>query len=107
MVLCIPLCCEYLTVADSADSPSTGLKPPENIICPRCNCITDSCYKKDNRKCEICFLCLIPCGSGQTYLVCKSCGCNLGNPNLNRCKKCHVGSIVYTKYCMNCGSENI
>ena len=104
MVLCIPICCEYLSDPKAASKPENFAEPPSNILCPRCNCVSNTTYKKDAKRCKLCMCCSAPCGSSSAYLACSTCGFNLGNPRVSKCEHCNIATIIDTKFCSCCGN---
>lgn len=104
-MVCVPLLCSFSSTPSNIDPPESYPDPPQNVLCPRCNSLNDTVYKKDSKACNICFCCCLPCGSGNPYLACSRCGHNIGNIEIHRCRKCAVGTVCATDFCVNCGEK--
>ncbi|KAM0680459.1 hypothetical protein GINT2_001519 [Glugoides intestinalis] len=102
-MVCIPIVCSCPSVPKTVHTPSNYQDPPKNVLCPRCNTVNDTCYKVNKVRCEICFCCCIPCGKSNPYLACSRCNNCIGNIELYRCTRCHIGTTAKTRYCYNCG----
>ena len=105
MVLCIPLFCESISKPKTTSKPENFSEPPSNVLCPRCNSISNTVYKKDENSCKLCLCCSCPCGTSPAYLSCGTCGFNLGNPRVSVCEHCKIATIIDTEFCSCCGSK--
>lgn len=101
----VPILCNTVAIPKSVPTPEGSPEPPKNLLCPRCNAVSSTTYRKDLNRCDICFICAIPCKSGAPYLSCKSCGYNLGSSRIYCCSKCGIKSISKSNFCSSCGQK--
>ncbi|KAI5148457.1 hypothetical protein ENBRE01_0338 [Enteropsectra breve] len=101
----IPLICNSATNTKRVPTPDHYSTPPGNVICPNCNTQTDTEYKRDYHRCDICFCCCIPCGSSNAYLACTGCGLQVSTTEIFRCSSCKTATTFNSRFCPKCGSR--
>lgn len=100
-----PIVCGCPVRSKRISTPDSYSPPSPNVLCPVCNDIVDTEYRKDKTRCEICFCCCIPCGSSDPYLACSRCGHPLGTIESHRCKQCGIATTYNSRYCPKCGTR--
>lgn len=100
-----PICCSCNSHSKRISTPLNYSPAPNSVLCPICNDVIDTEYRKDKNRCDICFCCCIPCGSSDPYIACKRCGNSLGNVESFRCKSCDVATSYKSKFCPKCGAR--
>lgn len=101
----LPLICTSVSEPVSVPTPNGFTQPPSRVMCQTCNNIARSEYRKDNRKCEICFVLCVPCGSSFPYLACQNCGSVLSGNQISECERCHTATTAKCAFCPNCGGR--
>ncbi|ORD98006.1 hypothetical protein A0H76_2428 [Hepatospora eriocheir] len=101
----IPCICSERTFSQPIEDPIGFSEAPKNIMCPRCHKIGESRYRKEVYRCDICFICCLPCGSSPPYIACYNCGQNLGGLQQHRCHSCDVITTYKSRHCPNCGQR--
>ncbi len=99
----IPLICSERVYTKTIPTPEGQPEAPSNIICPHCNEAVEGEYINDVYRCDICFICCVPCGSSLPYVACKKCQLALGRVQQHKCKNCEVDVTYQSTYCCNCG----
>lgn len=101
----LPIVCNSESDPTTVATPHGFNKPPSRIICQTCSGISESEYRKDKKRCRICFILPIPCGTSYPYLACKGCGSALSGNQISECDSCHVSTTAKCEFCPNCGNR--
>lgn len=101
----LPLVCSTVSDPVTIPTPPGREAPPSKVLCPTCNGITSSEFRKNHNRCEICFCLCLPCGSSYPYIACTSCHSNLSGNEVHNCSSCGVATTAIVDYCPNCGSR--
>lgn len=106
-MICLPIFGEFISSPTIVDTPEGRPAPPKNLLCPGCNTISNTNYRKYSRQWRFCIFLNVCCQNSSIYLACGNCGYNLGSSRIHSCQKCGIKSIAASSFCLNCGHKNV